>query len=58
MTEFCSNCGDLCCGKLMIKIYSRKYYPFCSGCFNLFQYLDSSLLKTIFRTNENFVIME
>jgi len=35
MTEFCSNCGVTCCGKMVIEARKGVYYPFCNTCFNL-----------------------
>lgn len=57
MSEHCSNCGNLCCGKLQIEIRKNCYYFFCRGCFNLFMPLKNSLLQTIFRNNDNFVTL-
>ena len=55
MTEFCSNCGDLCPGNFRIEVRKKCYYIFCTRCFHLFKYLDANKLKEIFRHNENFV---
>jgi len=55
MTELCSNCGDLCCGDLRIKVFRDRIYPFCNNCFNVFQYLRMSLLKQILKHNDNVI---
>ena len=55
MNELCSYCGKKCLGKLRIEVFRNKYYPFCSSCFNIFQDLDMSLLRKVFKNNENFI---
>lgn len=52
MTEHCKNCGELCCGKLMMEIRKKIYYHFCSSCFGLFQYLPNKEVAKILRRNK------
>ncbi len=52
MTEHCKNCGELCCGKLMMEIRKKIYYSFCSSCFALFQYLPNKEIAKILRKNK------
>lgn len=55
MTEFCTNCGALCCGKLKIEARKECYYPFCASCFWKFELLKMKEIRRILRTNKNFV---
>ena len=47
MTEHCSNCGRLTCGKMKIEIKKGIYYYFCATCFNGFQYLPNKEIVKI-----------
>lgn len=58
MTEYCSNCGVLCCGKLKIEVRKECYYPFCSECFNYFSPLKIKEIRRILRINKNFVTIK
>lgn len=51
MTEFCSNCGVLCCGDKKFQIEARKgvYYPFCSHCFNLLRNIDLKEIRKLIK---------
>ena len=55
MTEFCSKCGGLCCGKLKIEVRKECYYPFCSNCFYLFGSLKLSEIRRKLKDNKNFI---
>ncbi len=53
MTEHCSNCGEICCGKLQIPL--RKGCdpkPFCNNCFALFLPMTDKEIKKILRRNK------
>ena len=52
MTEFCTNCGALCCGKLKIEVRKGCYYHFCSECFNLFRPLKIKEIIKIIKKNK------
>lgn len=58
MTEFCTNCGSLCCGKLKIEVRKGCYYPFCSECFNKFIMFKIKEIRRILRANKNFVTIK
>jgi len=56
MTEFCSNCGAMCCGKLQILIRKgdeRK--PFCNTCFCYFSVMIDKEIRKILKQNKNAV---
>ena len=55
MTEYCSNCGALCCGKKEFQIDLRKGdkpKPFCSACFNYFELMDTKEIRKILKQNK------
>lgn len=58
MTEFCSNCGALCCGKLKIQVRKNGCYSFCSCCFDLFRVLKIKDIRRILRKNKYAVIIK
>jgi len=52
MTEFCSNCGVLCCGKLKIEIIKgSEYKSFCQDCFNYFSIMKLKEVRKILKEN-------
>ena len=51
MTEYCSNCGVLCCGNLKIEMKRGIYSSFCSYCFNYFQLIDLKTIRKILKQN-------
>lgn len=55
MTEFCTNCGVQCCGKLKIEARKGCYYPFCSDCFESFRILKLPEIRKILKMNKNYV---
>ncbi len=57
MTEHCSNCGELCCGKLKIEARKGTYYPFCTSCFNKFQYLPNKEIRRILKLNKDAITL-
>jgi len=52
MTEHCSNCGELTCGKMRIEARKGCRYPFCTNCFNLFQHLPNKEIRRILKLNK------
>jgi hypothetical protein len=53
MTEYCSNCGALCCGKLKIEVRKgSEYKPFCSACFNYFRLMNIKEVRKILKQNK------
>lgn len=58
MSEFCTNCGGMCCGKLKIEITKGCYHPFCSGCFYLFGSIKITEIRKILKNNKRFVIIK
>lgn len=55
MSEFCTNCGALCCGRLKIEVRKNCYYSFCSCCFWKFELLTLQEIRRILRKNKNYV---
>ncbi len=52
MTEHCSNCGELCCGKMKIEVRKGSYKSFCSNCFALFLPLKIKEIRKILKQNK------
>lgn len=58
MTEYCSNCGALCCGKLKIEARKGIYYPFCNECFGLLRFVKLKDIRKLLKQNKDFVIIK
>lgn len=58
MTEFCTNCGGQCCGKLKIEVRKGCYYMFCSECFNNFRRLKILEIRKILKENKDFITIK
>lgn len=52
ITEYCKNCGGICCGKLRMEIRKGIYYCFCSNCFGLLQYIPNKDIIKILKKNK------
>lgn len=52
MTEHCKNCGEHCCGKLVIEVRKGTYHYFCTNCFNYFRLMDIKEIKKIIKINK------
>ena len=57
MTEFCTNCGTMCCGRKKFRIEVRKgsYKSFCNDCFGLFFYLKPKEIRRKLKLNKDVV---
>jgi len=55
MTEYCSNCGVLCCGKLKIEARKGYYYSFCSSCFTRLRFIKLKEIRKKIRKNKDAV---
>ncbi len=52
MSEYCFNCGLLCCGKQQIQISKDHRLTFCHNCINLLQNFNpSELIKILKKGN-------
>ena len=57
MTDHCSNCGELCCGKNIIEARKGTYYVFCAECFGRFQHLPNKEIRKILKLNKIAITM-